>query len=137
MGNRLPHCSVDNISYGVWIMKWLLRYLLKRHPEVGEEFYLRDHIKVTNAPLFMVITEWDSKELNYQFPIRTREITFKDGCIELESRAGTTDYKAKVNGSFVDIEGMNKKQIFDKPLYMMPGDDIQVNQLFHLIPKED
>ena len=22
MGNRLPHCSVDNISYGVWLMEW-------------------------------------------------------------------------------------------------------------------
>ena len=118
-------------------MKWLLRYLLKRHPEIGEEFYLRDHTKVTNAPLFMVITEWDDgKVLNYQFPIRTREITFRDGCIELESRAGTTDYKAKVNGSFVDIEGMSTKQIFGKPLYMMPGDNIQVNQLFNLIPQE-
>ena len=129
MGSRLPHCSVDNISYGVWLMKWLLRYLLKRHPEIGEEFYLQDHTEVVNAPYFMVITD---DKYYYKCPLETKQIRFKDGYIVLQSRTGNINCSVKVNGHFVDIEGLSQKVIYERPDYLVAGDTLDIEQEFYI-----
>ena len=110
-------------------MKWLLRYLLKRHPEIGEEFYLQDHTEVVNAPYFMVITD---DKYYYKCPLETKQIRFKDGYIVLQSRTGNINCSVKVNGHFVDIEGLSQKVIYERPDYLCAGDNLDIEQEFYI-----
>ena len=118
------------LSHWTIIFDWpgerLTELLLKRYPHVGEWVYLKTHVKVTNAPKFMAITEKDGKEYSDQFPIEMGEISFEDGKIIAHSRIEVSKCAQTVTGHYLDLKGLSSRHKHETRSIMEYGDTLQL-----------